>query len=147
MTNSFPTRRSSDLGSPLGSIAVEEFAAAAGGAFAIEAITILAQSGLVARLAGKADGGVLAAGVAFEVVAELPVEDGPGASGAFLAGGACRRGGGAGTDADALKVGSTRANRPRVGSAGAATGAWFTGRSEEHTSELQALMRISYAGF
>src|SRR3546814_19188303 len=96
MTNSFPTRRSSDLGSPLGSIAVEEFAAAAGGAFAIEAITILAQSGLVARLAGKADGGVLAAGVAFEVVAELPVEDGPGASGAFLAGGACRPGGGGG---------------------------------------------------
>src|SRR3546814_13975732 len=36
-------------------------------------------------------------------------------------------GAGAGTDADALKVGSTRANRPRVGSAGAATGAWFTG--------------------
>src|SRR3546814_11252356 len=35
-------------------------------------------------------------------------------------------GAGAGTDADALKVGSTRANRPRVGSAGAATGAWFT---------------------
>src|SRR3546814_10660448 len=35
-------------------------------------------------------------------------------------------GAGAGTDADALKVGSTRANRPRVGSAGAATGASFT---------------------
>src|SRR3546814_8183856 len=88
--------RSGSRGSPLGSIAVEEFAAAAVGAFAIEAITILAQSGLVARLAGKADGGVLAAGVAFEVVAELPVEDGPGASGAFLAGGACRRGSGGG---------------------------------------------------
>src|SRR3546814_16462977 len=58
----------------------------------MEAITILAQPRLVARLAGEADGGVLAAGVAFEVVAELPVEDCPGTSGAFLAGGACRRG-------------------------------------------------------
>src|SRR3546814_578435 len=37
-------------------------------------------------------------------------------------------GAGAGTDADAdaLKTGSTRADRPRVGTAGAATGAWFT---------------------
>src|SRR3546814_10320735 len=81
-------------------------------------------------------------------------------------------GAGAGTDADALKVGSTRANRPRVGSAGAAKGAWFTVarqalgrwrapscratnstvspdtsrvRSEEPTSELQSLMSISTA--
>src|SRR3546814_10411401 len=97
-------------------------------------------------------------------------------------------GAGAGTDADALKVGSARANRPRVGSAGAATGAWFTvarqalgrwsasscratnstvspdttraavrskpirgfslsKRSEEHTSAIQSLLRISYAVF
>src|SRR3546814_14011753 len=62
----------------------------------MEAITILAQPRLVARLAGEADGGVLAAGVAFEVVAELPVEDCPGTSGAFLAGGACWRGSGSG---------------------------------------------------
>src|SRR3546814_16038343 len=56
----------------------------------------LFRSRRVARLAGEADGGVLAAGVAFEVVAELPVEDCPGTSGAFLAGGACRRGSGSG---------------------------------------------------
>src|SRR3546814_13435399 len=35
-------------------------------------------------------------------------------------------GAGAGAGADALKTGSTRADRPRVGTAGAATGAWFT---------------------
>src|SRR3546814_10915199 len=87
---------SGSRGGPLGSIAVEEFAAAAVRAFSIEAITILAQPRLVARLAGEADGGVLAAGVALEVVAELPVEDCPGTSGAFLAGGACRRGSGRG---------------------------------------------------
>src|SRR3546814_2802410 len=57
---------SGSRGGPLGSIAVEEFAAAAVRAFSIEAITILAQPRLVARLAGEADGGVLAAGVAFE---------------------------------------------------------------------------------
>src|SRR3546814_12666775 len=87
---------SGSRGGPLGSIAVEEFAAAAVRAFSIEAITILAQPRLVARLAGEADGGVLAAGVAFEVVAELPVEDCPGTRGAFLAVGSCRRGCGSG---------------------------------------------------
>src|SRR3546814_20209174 len=50
---------SGSRGGPLGSIAVEEFAAAAVRAFSIEAITILAPPRLVARLAGEADGGVL----------------------------------------------------------------------------------------
>src|SRR3546814_6234129 len=44
---------SGSRGGPLGSIAVEEFAAAAVRAFSIEAITILAQPRLVARLDRK----------------------------------------------------------------------------------------------
>src|SRR3546814_16951400 len=87
---------SGSRGGPLGSIAVEEFAAAAVRAFSIEALTILAQPRLVSRLAGDADGGVLSAGGAFEVVAELPVADCPGTSGAFLAGVGCWGGGGGG---------------------------------------------------
>src|SRR3546814_6274970 len=37
--------------------------------------------------------------------------------------------------------------RPVVGSAGASRHRWRVRRSEEHTSELQSLMRISYAVF
>src|SRR3546814_18734090 len=87
----------------------------------MEAITILAQPRLVARLAGDADGGVLAAGVAFEVVAELPAEDCPGTSGTFLAGGACRHGrrgrvwGGGGAGDDGVEARSPNAGRERGG--------------------------------
>src|SRR3546814_7091688 len=45
--------------------------------------------------------------------------------------------------------GSRDLDRTRLGGRAAATGtlAWRRARSEEHTSELQSLMRISYAVF
>src|SRR3546814_6908435 len=48
-----------------------------------------------------------------------------------------------------LCPGIKRRSRGAVQASGAdaASGGWFQGRSEEHTSELQSLMRISYAVF
>src|SRR3546814_3599050 len=52
-------------------------------------------------------------------------------------------------DNDGLGIGysSTNLNAARRDSTSASAGHWNRKRSEEHTSELQSLMRISYAVF
>src|SRR3546814_5142036 len=62
---------------------------------------------------------------------------------------ACRRRSGRRSPAPARSSGNRRRRRPRspAGRAGAARRPRRRARSEEHTSELQSLMRISYAVF
>src|SRR3546814_5196386 len=51
-------------------------------------------------------------------------------------------------EAGPAALGGRHAGQPACrGDLSGHTGAWFRGRSEEHTSELQSLMRISYAVF
>src|SRR3546814_7460670 len=83
-----------------------------------------------------------------QIAVGLVVEDG--VAGHQIA--SLKRGGGRGAGSQRIQIitigGQRRGERPRaLAGVGEQTGRTFAGRSEEHTSELQSLMRNSYAVF